>query len=548
MAGRKPRSQTATAGKNRKEAAVTTVRSRTAKAAPPTRRAPVARTNFRKPAAAKTGPAEPALSRDRYSDLYEFAPIGYVVLDLRGRIREGNLTAAQMLGVERKRLTGRRLSQFVEPISQDAWHQHWQATLRADAKQGCDLEMRDAKGARWFVHLESIASWDGSDHPERVLTALLDRTPAARAEEQLHLLITALESRIDERTSELRREHEFLNNLIETAQVIILLLDPRGRVALANPYMAALTGYGREEMRGKDWFDTFLPARDRVRIRQLFNRALGGERTRGNINPIVRKDGAERLIEWYDSVLTDERGATTGLLCVGHDVTERERAAEELRHNREQLRALTVRLTEAQEQEGRRLARELHDAFGQRLAALGMSATQLENELGSVSKPLTEKLLELRSGINELAKQIHETSRRLHPSILADLGLEAALKAECERFAELKSIPVDFSAQLAQDPLPDSAALCLYRILQEALTNIGRHALARAVEVRLTSDAKTVTLRVEDIGNGFDLKQRSKGLGLVSMEERAAAEGGRFRVHSEPDVGTTVEVTLPLKR
>ena len=135
----------------------------------------------------------------------------------------------------------------------------------------------------------------------------------------------------------LRKENEVAAGLINTAQAIILVLDTQGRIAMINPYMEDISGYQLEEARGKDWFETFLPESDRQRIRELFSRAISGIRTKGNINAIVAKDGRKIIVEWHDKTLLDPLEKVTGLLCIGHAITERRRAEEEARALKTQM-------------------------------------------------------------------------------------------------------------------------------------------------------------------------------------------------------------------
>jgi PAS domain S-box-containing protein len=135
----------------------------------------------------------------------------------------------------------------------------------------------------------------------------------------------------------LRKENEVAAGLINTAQAIILVLDTQGRIAMINPYMEDISGYQLEEVRGKDWFETFLPESDRQRIRELFSRAISGIRTKGNINAIVAKDGRKIIVEWHDKTLLDPLEKVTGLLCIGHAITERRRAEEEARALKTQM-------------------------------------------------------------------------------------------------------------------------------------------------------------------------------------------------------------------
>jgi PAS domain S-box-containing protein len=137
----------------------------------------------------------------------------------------------------------------------------------------------------------------------------------------------------------LRSERNFSESLIETAQVIVLVLDPEGRIVRFNPYMEDISGYRLEEVQGKDWFTTFLPERDQARIRDLFLSAIGDIQTRGNVNPILTRDGHECLIEWYDKTLKDAEGRNAGLLSIGQDITKRRQAEEALAREEAELRA-----------------------------------------------------------------------------------------------------------------------------------------------------------------------------------------------------------------
>jgi PAS domain S-box-containing protein len=137
-----------------------------------------------------------------------------------------------------------------------------------------------------------------------------------------------------------RKEQEFSQAIIQTAQAIVLVLDPQGRIVTFNPYMEEISGYSLAEVQGKDWFDTFLPRQVRARVREFFARAIDDIQTRGNVDAIVTKSGQLREIEWYDKTLKGAGGDTTGLLCIGQDITERRKAAEAIRDSEERYRTL----------------------------------------------------------------------------------------------------------------------------------------------------------------------------------------------------------------
>jgi signal transduction histidine kinase len=235
-----------------------------------------------------------------------------------------------------------------------------------------------------------------------------------------------------------------------------------------------------------------------------------------------------------------------GLVCAAQDITERKLAEAELAARREQLELLTQRLIRAQEEERSRLARELHDDLTQRLAAVAIQAGRLEHT--TQPDTLRAGLQEVKQHMATLAKDIHGLSRRLHPAMLEELGLVAALEAECRTFFERGGAPVELRTEGDADNLNADIRLALFRIAQEALNNIRRYAEATEVRIDLRRDAREVTLTVADDGRGFDRASTGwrRGLGLASMEERALALGGRFELESRPGAGTRLEVSVPL--
>jgi signal transduction histidine kinase len=232
------------------------------------------------------------------------------------------------------------------------------------------------------------------------------------------------------------------------------------------------------------------------------------------------------------------------------DITSLQKATAELRAHEAELRALTARLISVQEANNRVLARELHDDVSQKLAALSMDATRLANEQPGSADALRKGLSYVAEQIGKAAADIHQFSRQLHPSILDDLGLQTALKAECAAFSEQHGIACEFIAEGVRDAVPQDVALCLYRITQEALRNVGKHAEAERVEVRLTRRGNEIELAIVDFGDGFDLGKvkTARGLGLVSMEERARMVNGQFSISSQEGQGTSVVVRVPLSR
>jgi signal transduction histidine kinase len=215
------------------------------------------------------------------------------------------------------------------------------------------------------------------------------------------------------------------------------------------------------------------------------------------------------------------------------------------RHRAEEMsRELGRQLMHAQETERARLARELHDDITQRLARLAIDVGLHQSENGHGTEDST--LREVRDELVHLSDDVHTLAYRLHPALLERVGLAGALKMECDRFARQKSVAISMRLDEASPQVPQETALCLFRVAQEALTNVARHAHATTVQVSLRKSHAGVQLAVTDDGVGLDSNQNT-GLGLESMQERVRLLAGKLNVLSEPGHGTTVTAWVPLK-
>lgn len=219
-----------------------------------------------------------------------------------------------------------------------------------------------------------------------------------------------------------------------------------------------------------------------------------------------------------------------------------------LGRTQEELRALTVRLFASQEEERRRVARELHDDINQRLAFLEIEVERLRQDLpGLEVGAVRERLEDVRDRTREVSNHVRTLSHQLHPGVLDQLGLGAALRSLVDEFEARESMFANFrQVDVPRDLTPEVAGV-LYRIAQEALRNVAKHAGRTHVRVLLEGIERGVRLSIRDLGEGFDMESSAiRGLGLVSMEERARSAGGTFFVQSALGEGTTITVTIPL--
>lgn len=359
----------------------------------------------------------------------------------------------------------------------------------------------------------------------------------------------------------LQRERDFAEGLIETAQVIILVLDTQGAIVRFNRYMEQVSGYTLAEVCGEDWIETLIPEDSQAKVRSTFKAALNDIRTVGNISPIITKEGTQRQIEWYDKTLKGPHGNVIGLLAIGQDITvrlqaehEKDQLLEAVKQQREQLRALTRQLAEAQEAERKALARELHDQIGQSLTALDLNlnliSTQLAKPTSHVPDIVRTRLEDSLTLVAQTAERIRDVMATLRPSVLDDYGIVAALRWYGNKFASrtgfLIRVDGDELVPRLETPVEDT----LFRIAQEALTNVAKHAQAERVLINVSSQNGRVCMTISDDGQGFDTTlpmkpSEQQHWGLLTMIERTEALGGRCQIKSSLGNGTQVVVVVP---
>jgi signal transduction histidine kinase len=196
------------------------------------------------------------------------------------------------------------------------------------------------------------------------------------------------------------------------------------------------------------------------------------------------------------------------------------------------------------------MARELHDAYGQKMALINLQASEIEALLPSRPGEAAEKLRACRKKISGVAQEIQEFARQLHPSVLHELGLEVALRSEGDAYGQRTGTKVNFLSGNIPETIPENIALCLYRVAQESLQNIWKHAESNRVDVMLRATKEQIELIVEDFGKGFDVEATKGrgGLGLISMQERVRLVGGSLSINSKAGDGARVEVRIPLRR
>jgi PAS domain S-box-containing protein len=383
---------------------------------------------------------------EKYTDLYDFAPVGYFSLDEQGRILEANLTGAALLGIERSRLLNWRLSQCMAPASQPIFRAFLERVFAGTDKQFCEVALSRQGAVEFWASFRGIAAISGGGERRWCRVAVSDITFRKQAEE----------------------------------------------------------------------------AQRRVEVMAAANLKLKQE--------IVQRHAVEK------SLRTSEQHQSELL--------------EQSRDMHDQLRFLSRRLLLAQEEERRRISRELHDVIAQTLTGINVRLANLKKEALIKPKGLGRTITHTQRLVEQSVEVVHRFARELRPAVLDDLGLIPALHTHMKSFHEQTGIHVSLSAVAKVEQIESDARTALYRVAQEALTNIARHAQASHAEVALQILDGVLCMTIKDNGRGFEQVQgvpakKSKRLGLLGMRERLEMLGGSVTISSVPGKGTTVTAQLP---
>jgi PAS domain S-box-containing protein len=370
----------------------------------------------------------------------------------------------------------------------------------------------------------------------------VDETPSSAGSTEGHLstTTTTVQPTVERRTLDALRESESrFRTLAECVPVVVWMTDESNRCTYLSPYWREFTGRDPQHDLEFSWADALHPDdRDGV-IHQLVEASQTGQEVRGEYR-IKRGDREYGWLSYRGVPFTHADGSYAGHIGICLDITE---------HKNRETTGFRVQdnLMLGQEAERKRVARELHDGVGQRIALLAMALREMEGLVPASLTGLAEKLSAAQDEVNRIATDLHRLSHNLHPSSVAHLGLVPALRRLCKEFSEQMNISVQFRAAGDCAGLSEETALALFRVGQECLANVAKHSRSREAKVLLTERAAEIRLTVIDHGVGFDVSQvhSSPGLGLVSIHERARMLGADLEVRSSPSRGTQVELRMP---
>ena len=356
------------------------------------------------------------------------------------------------------------------------------------------------------------------------------------------------------RTEEALREAEQkYREIFENAGEGIFQSTPEGRYIAANPALARMYGFGSPEEMIRSLQDISRQVYVDPTRREEFRRQLKEQgAVRGFEHEVFRKDGSRLWISVNARAVRDEQGAIQYYEGTVQDITARKAAEEKLKATSEQLRALSARLQSAREEEGSRIAREIHDELGSSLTSLKWDLEEIDKQLSTPLEPLA--LVALREKFQTPMKladlaisAIRKIASELRPSVLDDLGLVAAIEWQAQQFQARTGIICDCDCSLEKVELNEEQSTAAFRILQEALTNVLRHAEATRVEIKISRENGYLALSISDNGKGISDSEKSEqqSLGILGMRERAHLIGGEIDIKGFEGKGTVVDLRVP---
>ncbi len=508
-------------------------------------------------------------SEERFSTIVNQATASVIELDLKGQFTFANQTFCRA----------------VDYTETELLNMNWQNVTHPDDLPHCkELLEKAMSGGETFVTEKRVLRKDGTQRwmnesvssirdaentPQSVVAVLIDITERKRIEDAL------------------RKSEEQYRAIIDQASVGIVQCDLQGNIQVVNDRLADMLGYTTEELlrtRVQDMtHDEDVPF-----AMEAFVQAVMAGVPLEVEKRCIRRDGSRLWVSASISAIRNEEGIPQAASVILVDITKRQEAEEKLRHAHDELELrvrertqelaqalehvreeiaqrkqaeagrdqLLRKVVHAQEEERRRLSRELHDNLGQHLTAILMAIQAIESQNQSknvnINSPVLGNLARLRGMVDELLNVSHRLAWEIRPALLDNIGLKAALEQFVINWSEKSGIKADFVGRIPKEktPLSPEAKTALFRVAQEALTNVQRHSGASQVSVVLEQNEDSVAIIVEDNGRGFDLQNNdySTRLGLMGMQERLELVGGTLTLESSENSGLTVYARVALSQ
>lgn len=460
----------------------------------------------------------------RYSDLYDSAPVGYFRLDRHGVILDVNLTGAGLLGSTRASLLRRRLDDFISIEMHPAFGIFLKQVFDNDSKETCELTFLDTDKKSFFAHVE--ANTDKAGQTCRVV--LCDISERKQAE------LSLIES------------EERFRLMADSAPVLIWITGPAQNYLWFNKMWIDFTGRPLEIELGDGWTNGIHPE-DLAACLKVQASAFESRQPFSMEYRLRSHDGNYHYMLAHGVPRTSTTGRFLGYIGSSTDISERKKVEEALHHSRQMLRHLVSYQERVREDERKRIAREIHDDLGQNLLALRIDVSMLHTRTGTAHPKLNERVRVALNHIDATMKAVRAAINNLRPTVL-DLGLNAAIEWQVQDFQRRSGIACELTMK-DDFILDDDLATALFRILQESLNNVIRHANATTVRIDLRREGSALFMKIADNGIGIypDCRRKTNSFGLVGIEERINALGGELNIQSDNDYGTTLTISLPMQ-
>ncbi|MDP3841618.1 MAG: PAS domain S-box protein [Oxalobacteraceae bacterium] len=503
----------------------------------------------------------------RYTDLYEFAPIGYFTLGRDGTLHEVNLTGTSLIGLARSKLVGRRFGAFVSLESRPTFNAFLARVFADENKQSCEVLLLNGEQRPFYAHIEANA--DAAEHTCRLVVE--DISARKAAEKSLQNAHDELETKVQERTAALMLANAQLKAEIAEHKRTEAALRHTQYILNQAQRVAHVGCWERNNVSGApQWSDEFfricgLPPQaftpnlakllqvihpeDRNAVYRMVRRAIDHNHNFNSISRIIRPDGTIRHVRFQGNILRSENRKLQTLVGSVLDITEFKNAEEALLQSQETIRRLAAHQEWVKENERKRIAREIHDELGQNLLALRIDVSMLAARTEHCHPRLNAKVKAALNDIDVTIRSVRGIINNLRPAVL-DLGLPAAFEWQVKEFQRRNGIAcnLNISGGDADYQLEDDLATALFRILQESLTNISRHARADRITISLSKDAcDNVVMKVADNGIGLpqDSRRKANSYGLIGIRERVNTLRGELIIDSHQNQGTALTVIIP---
>ncbi|HRE37495.1 MAG TPA: PAS domain S-box protein [Chitinophagaceae bacterium] len=463
-------------------------------------------------------------SENRLRTIFNSEPECIKLLDINGQLLDMNPAGLSM--IEADSLEQVKNKSVLGIINED--YRIPFASLCQDVFKGNPgkllFSITGLKGTRRWMETHAVPLRDGAGKITALLAVTRDITDKKQTEEEL-----------------IRNERKY-RTVVEQAIDAIALYDANGKLLDVNTGAINLLGYTREELQHMSLKDVLTD--DEIKVRPVQYDVLKTGKSTVKQRSMRKKDGTIVQTEVRSQQLPDGR-----FLSVIRDLTDRIKAEEELKESYKAIRTLTDHLQKVREEERAHIAREIHDELGQQLTVLKMDIAWLNKKIdASDESPLKIKMKELLTMLDGTVRTVRRISSELRPSLLDDMGLFAAMEWHLEDFSKRTGLETSLVAGKEPEKLPDNIKTGLYRIFQESLTNVARHANATKVIVKAEVKDKVLRLSIADNGTGFDTSKvkSKKTLGILGMQERSSMMGGDYSITTTPGKGTTIVVSVPI--